>query len=180
MAEMIKWTRRVCAQLDIRGDAGDPAFAAAVERVLGVVLPRNPNTVAIAREGVAYWLGPDEWLFVSATASETALAAALREALGALHSSVTEVGGGAFVMELHGKAVRELLAMECPLDVDPAVFAPGACAQTRLAKAGVLLRPLEGGAMELIVRRSFADYLQRWLEDAAAEYGVVPLPGARS
>ena len=175
---MILWSRRVCAQLNIRGDAGDPRFVAAAERALGVALPRNPNTVAIARDGVGYWLGPDEWLFVSATAPEAALAATLREALGSLHSSVTEVGGGAFVIELRGKAVIDLLAKECPFDLDPAAFAPGACAQTRLAKAAVLLRPLEGGAMELIVRRSFADYLQRWLEDAAAEYGWRETPAA--
>ena len=175
---MIHWTRRVCAQIDIRGDASDPRFAAAAERVLGAALPRNPNTVAVGREGVAYWLGPDEWLFVSRTAGEAALSGELRDALGSLHSSVTEVGGGAFVIELHGEAVRELLAKECPLDLDASAFAPGACAQTRLAKAAVLLRPLEGGAMELIVRRSFADYLQRWLEDAASEYGFREAPAA--
>ena len=49
----------------------------------------------------------------------------------------------------------------------------GACAQTRLAKAPVLVRRLDdGGAYEIVVRRSFADYLWLWLEDAAAEYGL--------
>jgi hypothetical protein len=38
----------------------------------------------------------------------------------------------------------------------------------------VLLRPLPDDGMEIIVRRSFADYLWSWLEVAAAEYGLAP------
>jgi sarcosine oxidase subunit gamma len=123
--------------------------------------------VAVGREGALYWLGPDEWLLVTANEREAGVARALREAIGGEFSSVTEVGGGQVVITLRGAEARDLLAKECPLDLTAPSFAPGACAQTRLAKAGVLLRPLEDGAMELIVRRSFAGYLESWLEDAA-------------
>ena len=95
--------------------------------------------------------------------------AVLRDALGDVFSSVTEIGSGQTLIVLHAPTVRDLLAKECPFDLTAPSFAPGACAQTRLAKAAVLLRPLEGDAMELIVRRSFADYLWTWLADATAE-----------
>ncbi len=68
--------------------------------------------------------------------------------------------------------VRELLAKGCPLDLHPRVFDVGQCAQSHLAKAPILIRQLDREpAFEIVVRRSFADYLWVWLEDAAAEYG---------
>ena len=153
--------------LNLRGDPGDGAFLAAVRRVLGFDLPLAANTTAQAGDHVAYWLGPDEWLVATRAASDD-LAASLRDALGTMHASVTEVGGGNAVFVLAPANARELLAQECPLDLHPSAFRPGQCAQTRFAKAAILLRPLEDGAMELIVRRSFADYLRHWLEPAGA------------
>lgn len=165
------WERPFLGHINVRGDAADARFAAAVAKAAGLVLPSAPNTVASGEAGVAYWLGPDEWLMVTPAGREDAVAEALREALAGLHAAVTAVGSGQTVIVLRGAAVRELLAKDCPLDLHAPSFAPGACAQTRLAKAAVLLRPLEGEAMELIVRRSFADYVWTWLVDAGIEYG---------
>jgi len=161
--------RPFLGHINLRGDAADAGFASAVERVLGTPLPTTPNTVAAGREGVVYWLGPDEWLLVTPGEREGVVASTLRGALGDVFSSVTEIGSGQTLIVLQGPTVRDLLAKECPFDLAAPSFAPGACAQTRLAKAAVLLRPLDGDAMELIVRRSFADYLWTWLVDAAAE-----------
>ena len=149
--------------LDLRGDTRDAAFIDAARRVLGFALPVAANTTAQGGDHVAYWLGPDEWL-VATRAEGSALAASLREAFGTTFASVTEVGAGNAVLVLDAANARDLLAQECPLDLDPSAFGPGQCAQTRFAKAAILLRPLEGGAMELIVRRSFADYLRHWLD----------------
>ena len=44
-----------------------------------------------------------------------------------------------------------------------------------MAKAGALIHQTGEDVYELYVLRSFADYLWRWLEDAAAEYRVVVL-----
>ena len=49
----------------------------------------------------------------------------------------------------------------------------GHCAQSHLAKAAITLHQTDDGpAFDLYTRRSFADYLWRWLEDAAREYGL--------
>lgn len=154
--------------LNLRGRLTEAGFSGAVAGVLGTALPSAPNTVAVAGETVAYWLGPDEWLVVVPGAQEAEIAAALREALRGIFAAVTEVGSGQTVIVLRGRGARDLLAKECPFDLHAPSFVPGACAQTRLAKAAVLLRPLDDGAMELVVRRSFADYLWSWLVDAAA------------
>ena len=66
------------------------------------------------------------------------------------------------------KLAREALGTECPMDLDPRTFGPGQCAQTRFAHAAVLLRPLENGDIELVVRRSFADYVRQHLSHSHA------------
>lgn len=161
--------RAFLTHLDLRGDPSDAEFLGRVAGVLGIGLPLAANTVAPGSNCVAYWLGPDEWLVVSSRAS---LAGELRTALGNIFSSVTEVSGGQTIIVLRGAPVRELLAKECPLDLHPRFFIAGQCAQTRVAKAGVLLRPLADDVMEVVVRRSFADYFWLWLRQAAAEYGL--------
>jgi sarcosine oxidase subunit gamma len=147
--------------INLRGDPGDGAFLAAVEGVVGFGLPRAANTVSTGAAHVAYWLGPDEWLL--ATDDAAALASRLRAALAGMFAAVTEVGGGNEVMVLPGASAREQLAAECPLDLHPDAFRSGQCAQTRFAQAVVLLRPLDNGDLELIVRRSFAAYVREHL-----------------
>lgn len=165
---VVAFERPYLGHLNLRGRLTEAGFATAVSGVLGVALPSAANTVAVAGETVVCWLGPDEWLVVTPGAREAELAVALREALRGIFSAVTEVGSGQTVIVLRGRGVRDLLAKECPFDLHAPSFGPGACAQTRLAKAAVLLRPLDGAAIELVVRRSFADYLWSWLGDAAA------------
>ena len=76
------------AQIDLRGDPGDPRFLAGARAALGLDLPLAPNTTT-AREGVAVlWLGPDEWLVVGPEGSETRLVACLRAALAGFHVSI--------------------------------------------------------------------------------------------
>lgn len=162
--------RPYLGHINVRGRGEE--FAGAVAGVLGVPLPAVANTVAAAGELVACWLGPDEWLVMTPPGQEAEVAAKLRAALGTIHSAVAEVGSGQTVIVLQGPAAREVLAMECPLDLFAPAFVPGACAQTRLAKAAVLLRPVDAATIELVVRRSFADYLWTWLADAAG--GAAP------
>ena len=173
------WEAAFLGHINLRGDAGEPQFASAIESVLGAGLPTTPNTTGGGRGITIYWLGPDEWLIVTSGERERDIATELRAALGAIFSAVTELGGGQTVVVLRGAAVRELLAKACPLDFHPRSFPAGTCAQSRLAKAPVLLRPLdEDGAFEIVIRRSFADYFWLWLEDAAAEYGLCVGPEA--
>lgn len=167
--------RAFLGHLNLRGDPGDAGFLEAVERVLGVGLPLTPNTAAGSDELTVYWLCPDEWLIVTGADRQTALEGELRQALGEHHVAITDVSGGQTVLRLGGPRLRDLLAKGCSLDLHPRQFRPGQCAQTLYAKAPVLLRAVDAGTFELVVRRSFADYLWQWLEDAAGEYGLAVL-----
>ncbi len=164
-------------QVALRGDAGDPEFAGAVERAIGLVPPTEPNTAAgpadLADGPRILWLGPDEWLAVGAGNGQTDLAAALASATKDRHAAIVDVSDGRAVIEVTGRHARDVLAKGCPLDLHPRVFSAGRCAQSLIAHAHVILHQVDDAPRyEVYVHRSFADYLWRWLEDAAREYGV--------
>ena len=169
--------RPFLGHLNLRGDPADGGFTKAAAGVLGFALPTEPNTTVGEGGLLALWLGPDEWLVVTPPDAQTSLAQSLETALQGVHASVTDVTGGQTVITLSGPSAREVLAKGCPLDLHPAVFRPGDCAQTLLAKANVTLRCVDDSpCFELIVRRSFAEYAALWLHDAALEYGCAVLP----
>jgi sarcosine oxidase subunit gamma len=176
-AQVIATERAFLGHLDVRGDARDARFGAAIERVVGVALPLSANTVVASSEATIWWLGPDEWLVTTPGDRVASIEADLRAALAGVRSAVTDVGSAQAVVVLRGPSAREALAKGCPLDLHPKVFGIGRCAQSHLAKAAILLRPippggaLEESAYEIVFRRSFADYVWAWLADAAAEYG---------
>lgn len=169
--------------LNLRGDPGDTHFVEAVEGALQQPLPVAPNTVSDGDHRI-FWLGPDEWLLSTPRAGLADLVVVLESALEGLHAAANDLGGGQVLLRLQGAACREVLAAGCTLDLDPAAFAPGRCAQTGLARAAVLLAPLgdpdaSGGedGMDLFVRLSFADYLLGWLAAMAGERGLAAAVG---
>ena len=163
--------------LNIRGNAADPQFADAVQRVTGLALPVQANTTTLGAAGQLLWLGPDEWVLKLPPGGSQyqiagpleAVESALRTALAGQHVSLVTVGHGFTTLTVRGAGAGALLARGCPLDFHPRAFAAGAVAQTHVAKAGATIVCLAAGShFELTVRRSFADYLFRWLCEAGA------------
>jgi sarcosine oxidase, subunit gamma len=164
------------AAVNLRGDAGDGAFAEAIRQALGLELPTTPNTVSSNESLALLWLGPGEWLVVEHQATpeaEARLAGKLRGALGGVHAAVTEIGENYACIAISGHKAREVIAKGCPLDLHSRVFGgTGHCAQSHLSKAPITLQQIDDApTFHLYVRRSFSDYLWRWLADAAREYG---------
>ncbi|HWT96564.1 MAG TPA: hypothetical protein VN229_03085, partial [Terriglobales bacterium] len=59
------------------------------------------------------------------------------------------------------------------LDLHPRVFGPGQCAQTGMAKANILLHQLDDKpSYDIYVLKSFSDYLFRWSEQIAKDFGL--------
>lgn len=159
--------------INLRGNPKSADFLKAAKSVLGAELPQAPNSVAKGKDTTLLWLGPDEW-WVIAEADAAPLADKLREALAGQHVSVTDVGEGYTCIGVSGASAPDTLAKGCPLDFHDSVFAPGSCAQGDMAKAAVVFHRLEADtpSFEIYVRSSFAEYLWRWIEDAAGEYGM--------
>ncbi|AUA54750.1 sarcosine oxidase, gamma subunit family [Achromobacter spanius] len=154
----------------LRGNARSPDFAKALERALGTAPPLAPNTVEHGHRHLLAWMGPDEWWLQSLAPARPALEQTLRPVLQGLSACVVDVSSGYTVLELSGEHARDVLAKGCPLDLHPRVFGPGQCAQSHYFKAGVMVRALDEGDIEVVVRRSFADYVGRMLLEAGREY----------
>jgi len=154
--------------LNIRGRSNNTAFLAALLKVIGCEPPIEANTMVESGNYRIYWLGPDEWLLITPTGRQGQVQAQLRKALDGVFSAVVDNSSGLTLVEVAGENAGLLLATGCPLDLHSRVFKPGQCAQTRLAKAGMTITPMnDESGFEIIIRRSFADYLLLWLQDAA-------------
>lgn len=157
---------------NLRGRPDDVHFVQAVESVLGQSLPLEPNTVSEGRHRL-FWLGPDEWLLSTNRDELSELLGGLAEAVQGLHAAVNDLSGGQILLRLRGPIAGEVLAAGCTLDLHPTALPPGRCAQTGLGKSAVLLCPLDSiGSFDLFVRRSFADYLLRWLDRISGPRGL--------
>lgn len=157
--------------LNLRGNAADSSFVAGLEKS-GIHLPIKPNTVTENGPSTVLWLGPDEWVLITPPGCEGELAATLRQSLQNALCALTDITHGQTTIRLCGPKAIDVLSKGCSLDVHHGSFGPGCCAQTHLAKAGITIRWVDDApSFDLIVRRSFAEYLALWLKDASEEYG---------
>lgn len=156
--------------LNLRGDPDRPGFLDAVADVLGARPPVQPCTWHQAGDTAAYWLGPDDWMVSVLPGTETVLERSLRDRLEGSFSIVDTTGNQVW-MHLAGPSALQVLGKSSPYDFHPRNFTPGRCVQTTFAKASALVAAHADGSVDLAVRRSFADYLDRWIADAAEEYG---------
>jgi sarcosine oxidase, subunit gamma len=165
------------AVLTVAGPATSAGFVAAVRAAIGAELPREPGTVAAARAGWTLWTGPGEWLYVAPGGDGWALERELLRATAPVGGKVVDVSHGRAILRVAGARTRDLLAKFCPIDLAPATFPPGSCAQTLFGKINILLHaPADGAAIELYVSRSYADAFADALLAGAREYGGLVVP----
>ena len=160
--------------VNLRGDSAHPQFFNGVQRVIGVEPPVIPNTVVRSPGLCCHWLGPNEWL-ITVKITEVSIMKDLEDSLSGLHVAITDLTGGQSLLEIGGRQSRDVLSAACTLDLHPDVFMQGSCAQTILAQSNVLITPTfastVGCVFEVLVRRSYADHVIRWLPDAAQDDG---------
>lgn len=158
------------AHLLIRGDSESEAFRDGICEVLGLALPTATCSCSRENESGLFWLSPNEWLAVVPGGNEAEIESRLRNALQG-HFSIVDVSGGQTLVNLSGSAVDLVLMKSSGYDFHPRNFGPGQCVQTTFAKTTALVGKREDGSFDLVIRRSFADYLALWLLDAGTEYG---------
>lgn len=151
------------SMINLRGPADDPAFVRRCCDIIGLPLPIDPNRFNNVGARSCLWQGPDEWLVIDADAAETGLIQDLDDALADFHHAVTDVSGNRLVLRLTGGRALELLSAGCSLDVATLLSRRGMSAQTILARTPVTIQRIdEAPTFDLLVRRSFARYLQDW------------------
>lgn len=147
-----------------------PADRAAVAEALGLAVPERIGERAVAGARSALCLGPDEWMLQADEAERDAIAGALADlapqtALSAVDISDREVG-----LALEGRAVLDLLATGCPLDL--ARMPVGNGSRTVFDSVQVVLTREAEDRFRLDIWRSFAPHVRALLDTAIREISV--------
>jgi sarcosine oxidase subunit gamma len=145
---------------------GGPKVRAAAERAFELAVPAAACRASAERGRAALWLGPDEWLLISAEPAADDAATALRAALAGLPHSLVDVSHRQLALEVTGPDAAVLLAAGCALDLEPGAFPVGRCTRTMLAKAEIVLWRTAPESFRIEVWRSFAPYLSAFLSEA--------------
>lgn len=156
--------------IELRGTWSE-AFATAVQQVIGVAPPEKSPDVVDGRGITVFWMGPDRWWLISDTTGLPSVNE-LRQNLAAFTAGAVEIGDAFAAITLSGANARDVLSKGCTFDLHPTSFRPQQVVQTNLAKAQVALYLSDDTTYRIYVRRSFAEYMWTWLEDAGMEYGV--------
>lgn len=137
-------------------------FLEATRSALGVALPLAPNTTAHTDELTVFWLGPTRWLIACAGAD---VEKRLRDA-DPPGAALADVSSGWAVIRIAGEAARHTLASDCPVDLHPRSFPPGAVVHTMLAGMSVMLHALpDSHGFDIYVARSYALAAWEWLAE---------------
>ncbi len=158
----------------LRADA--QAASDRLRAALGLGLPSEPLMSASQGDISFLWLGPDEWMLVTAQAEAKERASTARGVLVGVHHQLADVSDYYTIIEVAGPRARELLMKLTTLDVHPRVFRGGMVAGSMFGRANAFLwLPLaarDANAFNLFVRWSMADYLWCLIADAGREWGV--------
>ncbi len=157
------------AYISLRGDAGDAAFVEKVVSVIGMPLPVAPCTFAASNGVTALWMSPDEWMIVCRRERLSELTSGLKSILQGIRSQVADNSGGYTQVSLQGRNALDVLQHASVYDF--AALQPGRVVGTTFGKSSVYAYRADNG-FRLIMRRSFADYIWRYLVRAAAPYGL--------
>jgi sarcosine oxidase subunit gamma len=154
--------------LTLRCEPSSPLIAVA-QSILGIALPLSPLTSVEQGDLVVRWIAPDEWLISPPNNQVFDLETRFRAEMKGHHSLVNG-SGGMTVCKLRGKHVVDMLKKSTPVDLHDSEFPVGKVVSTVFAKAGAVIRRSGESEFELVVRRSFADYIWLWIQDASQEY----------
>jgi sarcosine oxidase subunit gamma len=160
--------------LNVRGRSDDIHFVKGIDEVLNLELPIRPGTFSANDLETIFWLGPDEWLIISNRPANS-LQLMLREALQG-HIAVTDVSGGHTKIRLVGPSLPSVLQKASGYDFEAWLLDDtnhSRCAQTNFAKATALVALNEDNSFDVVVRRSFANYIAQWLLDAGRVKGCL-------
>lgn len=120
--------------------------------------------------------GPGQWLAVSESLANEALARDLSEKLQGL-ASISDQSGGRTVLRISGPHARDVLAKGLPIDLDPRVFPLGSAATSVISHMGVQLWQLDDTrSYDIAIFRSLSESFWSWLTASAAEFGYEVVP----
>ena len=155
---------------------------------LGLGLPFDPLTSSSSGDTAFLWIGPDEWMLVTAPEAADGRARAAAATLTGLHHQFVDVTDYYTTIEVAGLPARALLMKLTTLDLHPRAFKPGMTTGSLFGRTQATIwhtaddAEERGPVFRLFVRWSMADYLWCLLADAGREWNIpeqVPVTGER-
>ncbi len=147
----------------------DEGLKASVGEAYGVDLP-FASKIARGKNVSFIGTGPGQWLAVSESLENQALADDLIAKLKGLASIVDQSDGRA-VIRLSGPRARDVLAKGLAIDLDPRVFPADGAVTSTISHMGVQLWQEAPESYDIALFRSVAESFWRWLTASAAEFG---------
>ena len=160
-------------KINLRGNLKNKGFASKIEKILGMVLPKESCRTSNKENITSLWLGPNEWLLVSNNdePKETntyELEQVLFDNISKANlGAITNVTDHFTIFKLSGSNIFEVLSKGCPFDFSSKDFGDNKVVQTILNHVDVTIHRKNEKDVDLYVRRSFAAYLWDWLKDSA-------------
>ena len=155
-------------KINLRFDPNNKNFMSSCGKILGILLPTKPNTVAQNEKIKAIWLGPDEWLVTHE--EENNLLIKLKNQIGDIEASVTDVSENRTIIRIFGEKIYILLSKFLTLDLEKSLPNQYSCAQTLFVKVPVLLVRNNNDRtvipeIDIFTNRSHATYIYKILVD---------------
>ena len=159
-------------KLIIRGKKRN--FISAVGKSLNIFLPAENNTSTRSEKLTALWLSPDEWMIfsndpVDKTTNNYEPEEILKKNISDLKlGAVTDVTDQFVMISIKGDKAYKLFRAGSPFNFNEFMNKKGSVVQTILTKIDVIVHNKDKNDLNLFVRRSFAQHLFSWMNDAAS------------
>ena len=153
--------------IHLRGNAQNEDFLSAVKKATGMDLPTAACSLSTISFITILNLSPDEWMLICPREQRAAIQQSLATVLTGIHSQVLDISGGYTCVWLQGNQAVDAL-QHCTL-YNLHALTPNKVVGTTFGKASVIIYRLENDFF-LVLRRSFADYIWRYLARAVAPY----------
>lgn len=164
--------RKFLGHLTLRCNANSAEQTDTVEKILGVKLPVSALSSSESDDVSVYWISPDEWLILVPGATTYDVECEFRNQMVG-HYSLVNSSGGSTVLNVSGDQVVELLKKSTPIDFHLTEFPVGKAISSVFAKSTAVICRKGETSFDLVIRRSFSDYVWLWIQDATLEYGLV-------
>lgn len=142
----------------------------AVAKKLGI--SDQPRVATRHAEYTALPLSPGQWMLFAPKGNDGSFHDLVQKQIAKI-GYVSEQSHSRVVIRVSGPKTLDLLARECRLDLHPSVAPAGFCAQTIMARVGVLMHKVDDSpTFDLVVFAGFADSFWHWISEASAEFGA--------
>ena len=137
-------------------------------KILNTILPIKPNTFIKNGNLKIIWLSPDEWLIAN---DDDNLLLKLRNEIGDLEASVTDISENRTIVRLSGENIYKLLSKFLVLDLEKSLPSESTCAQTLFAKVPILLlrnhNENQVPEIDIFLNNSHANYVYSLIIDGS-------------